>query len=668
MKKVFLSVLLFTACFVLIANNKAAKNDPVLLRVHDRVVTRSDFKTVYKKNNLDMKVVDAKSVEEYLELYINFNLKVVEAMSLGLDTNPDFLAELKTYREQLSKPYFDDTDIAENIIEEAYERLQYDIRASHILISLDRNASPSDTLEAYKKLSDIRARILAGESFEEMAIQYSDDPSAKNTPASEEGPFRRGNAGDLGYFTALNMVYPFESAAYNTPVGELTKPVRTDFGYHLIKVTDRLPAMGLARVAHIMVAIPQEATAEELDEYENRILSIHKQLFEEGRDFETLAMEYSDDGHSAPNGGEMPAFTSSRMVPEFIKAISKLDNPGQIAGPVRTNFGWHIIKLIEKNPPIPYEEIYPELKTRVSRDSRAQLSKKAVIERLKKDYKLRKYPKRITPFYSLVNDSIFRARWAIDPDIRLNKKLFSFNRLSYTQADFADYLKRTQANRAPQDIKTYVNRMFESYIEDRLIAYEDSQLEIKYPEFRNLMREYHDGILLFELTDQKVWSKAMQDTVGLEKFFEANRNNYMWDERLDVTMYSFKDRMHASQSMETITMGVAKGDDYTSILETLNNQKGVSATAVRRKLSKGDHSIVERISWRSGLNEPIRIGDEFLVVHVHEVLPPQKQEMNEIRGMLISDYQYYLEDKWVKELRNKYDIFVDYDILKSIQF
>ena len=663
-----MSVLLIIAGLVLIANNRHAKNDPVLLRVHDRSITRSEFKSVYKKNNLDMKVVDAKSVEEYLELYINFNLKVVEAMSLGLDTNPDFLSELKTYREQLSKPYFDDPDVAEHIIEEAYERLQYDIRASHILIAMDRNASPADTMDAYRKVMDIRSRILAGESFEEMARQYSDESSARDTPASAEGPFRRGSAGDLGYFTALNMVYPFETAAYNTPVGELTMPVRTDFGYHLIKVTDRLPAMGLARVAHIMVVVPPEATADELEEYEERILSVHQKIFEEGRDFETLAMEYSDDGHSAQNGGEMPAFTSSRMVPEFIKAISSLNNPGQIGGPIRTNFGWHIIKLIEKNPPVSYEEIYSELKTRISRDSRAQLSKKAVVERLKNDYRLRKHPKRLTPFYSMVTDSIFKAKWDIDPGVRLNRKLFSFNRLSYTQADFADYLKRTQANRAPQDITTYVNKMFESFIEDRLIAYEDSQLETKYPEFRSLMREYHDGILLFELTDQKVWSKAMQDTVGLKEFFDANRNNYMWDERLAVTMYSFRDRMHASQSMEIITMGIAQGDDHESILEKVNDQEGVSATAVKRKLAKGDHTVAERIPWRKGLNEPVRIGDEHLVVHVLDVLPPQKQELNEVRGLLISDYQNYLEDKWVKELRDKYDVFVDNEVLSSITF
>ncbi len=667
MGKVFLTIMISLAGFLLLASNKPVKKDAVLLRVHDRVITRSEFESVYKKNNLDMEVVDSKTVEEYLELYINFNLKVVEAMSLGMDTNPDFLAELETYREQLSKPYFNDPDVAEHIMEEAYERMQYDVRASHILISVDRNAAPADTLKAYNTIQDIRSRIIAGESFEEMAVLYSDDPSAKDTPSSEIAPFRKGNAGDLGYFSALNMVYPFESTAYNTPLGKLAKPFRTDFGYHLIQVTDRLPAMGVARVAHIMVMVPPEASDEEQEELERRILSIHQKLHD-GEDFDRLVREYSDDQHSAANNGEMSAFTSARMVPQFIKAISQLDRPGQTSDPVRTDFGWHIIKLIEKNPPVSYEEIYPELKSRVSRDSRSQLSKKAVVDRLKEEYKLRKHPKSLDPFYELVDESVFKAKWSVDSGARLNKKLVSFGKLSYTQADFADYLKQTQANRAPQDIRYYVNTSFSSFIEDRLMAYEDSQLEAKYPAFKSLMREYHDGILLFELTDKKVWSKAMEDTLGLQAFFDANRDQYRWDERLDLTLYAFNDRALAYQSMETITKGVAQGDDYLDILEELNQTEGLTAHAENRKLSKGDHAVTERIPWRKGLNEPVQIGDEYLVVHVHEVLPPQLKEMGEVRGVLISDYQNHLELKWVEALRHKYEVHIDYDVLSSIRF
>lgn len=666
MSKVLLTVSIFLASFILLAS-KGENEDPVLMQVHDRVITRSEFEVVYRKNNLDVNVADPKSVEEYLELYVDFNLKVVEAMSLGMDTNPDFLDELQGYREQLSKPYFHDPNVDEHIIEEAYERLQYDLRVSHILVSLDRNPSAADTVEAYNKAMEIRSQILSGKSFEEMAQTHSDDPTATDTPATEERPFRKGNAGDLGYFTALNMVYPFETAAYNADLGELSMPVRSDFGYHIIKVTDRLPAMGLGRVAHIMVTIPPESTNAELEAYEQKIQSIYEKVLD-GEDFSTLAKEYSDDLKSAENNGEMPAFTSSRMVPEFIKAISDLDEPGQVSPPVRTNFGWHIIKLIEKQPPLSYDEIYEELKNRVSRDSRAKLSKQAVVERLKEEYKLREYPKRLKPFYSLVDESIFKAEWEVDPGANLKRRLVRFDGKSFSQSDFAEYLKETQALRAPYDIEAYVNKAFDSFVEDLLIAHEDTKLDEKYPEFRALMREYHDGILLFEITDKMVWSKAMNDTIGLQGFYEENREDYKMDERLDLTLYSFADRLQASRAMEQITTGVAQGDDYQIILQKLNQDEELTATARRLKLGRGDHAIVDRIPWRTGLHEPVRVGDEFLIVHVHQILPPQIRPMEEVRGLLISDYQDHLEKQWIKELREKYDVSINYEVLKGLSF
>lgn len=667
MKKIILSLMIIMVAGLLSVSAQRSKKDPLLLRVGDRNITRSEFEAVYKKNNLDMQVVDPKSVEEYLDLYINFNLKVVEAMSLGLDTNPGFLAELKTYREQLARPYFNDENVAQHLIDEAYQRMMYDIRASHILITVEQNALPADTMEAYRKITSIRERAMAGESFAELAKEYSDDPSAKDTPASENSPFRHGNAGDLNYFTAFSMVYQFETAAYNTPVGQISKPIRTSYGYHIVQVNDRLPAMGTARVAHIMVMTPPDSSEEEHKGFKEKIDNVYAK-FLAGEDFESLAMQYSEDQNSAPRGGEMPAFTTPRMVPEFIKTVNQLNAPGDVSAPVQTRFGWHIIKLLSKTPPGSLEEVQADIKQRISRDSRSELSRKAVVDRLKKEYKIKKHTNNLAPFYNLVNDSIFTASWTYDKNTDLSKVLVTFDKQNYTQLDFAEYLKANQARRAPLSIQVYVTNAFNAFIEKLLLDYEDGQLEAKYPAFRNLMREYHDGILLFELTDKMVWTKAMHDTLGLQTYFESHAENYTFEERLDASMFTFKDAEKAAVAKKYMAEQLYENSDMSSINDALKTEKNLQFTFRHAKYAKGDHPVIDNLAWQPGLSEVIAHGGEWHIIFAHELLPPQPAKLTEVRGMLISDYQNYLEEQWVKELRNKYDVFVDEKVLKSLRF
>lgn len=666
MKKVIFSLIIMMVAGIFAANSQGTKNDPVLLRIGDRTVTRSEFEAVYRKNNVEMEVADPKSVEEYLELYINFNLKVLEAVSLGMDTNPSFLTELNSYREQLARPYFNDPNVAEHVVEEAYERMQFDVRVSHILVSVAKDASPADTLEAYRKISDIRERARAGESFAELARTYSDDPSAKDTPGEDGRPPRKGNAGNLGYFTVFNMVYPFESAAYNTPVGEISVPVRSDFGYHILKVHDKLPAMGTARVAHIMVLTPADGSDEDKVQAEEKIRALYGRYLE-GEDFAELARQYSEDHNSASRGGEMQAFTTGRMVPEFISAIHMLTDSGDVSEPVQSQFGWHIIKLIEKTPPGSYEDEYASLKSRVSRDVRGQLSRKAVIDRLKKEYKLRDYQANLKPFYTMVDDSIFRAAWKPDDAVKLNKRLLKFSSETYTQKDFADYLVEKQAHRAPQEIQSYIDNMFRSFTEDKLLAYEDARLETKYPEFRRLMKEYHDGILLFELTDKMVWTKALTDTAGLEAFYHANQDRYMGGERLDATIFSFQDEDDAIASKVLMADLVRNGADDDTILAALKDDHGKQVRKQHGRFSRGDHPAIDEVIRQAGIRGPVQNAEQYLLIRVHEVIPPGPKAMHEIRGLLISDYQQYLEEKWVRELRDKNEVYIDLSVLKQIQ-
>lgn len=642
--------------------------DPILLRVGDRSITRSEFKAVYKKNNIDITVADPKSVEEYLELYINFNLKVLEAMSLGLDTNPDFLTELHSYREQLSKPYFEDQETIEALIHEAFERLQYDLRVSHILISLDRNATPEDTLNAYLKISDIRGRILAGESFEELAKIYSDDTSARDAPAQGINPGRPGNAGDIGYFSAFHFVYPFENVAYNIPLGELSKPFRTDFGYHILKVTDKLPAMGTAFVSHIMILSQFGSTEEQEKEAKRKIDELYGRLLN-GEDFVDLVRQYSQDPQSASRDGKIDPFTSSRMLPQIVEAISELKDSGDFTRPVRSGFGWHIVQLHQRETMGELDEHYQTIRNRVMRDSRSRLSHESLIAKLKNEYRFRKFDRRLRQVIDMVDESIFMGEWTPESGARLDRDLFRFASQSYTQQDFIDFLVENQARQTPQNVSLYVDRRLNEFIETRLLAFEDTQLENKHPEFRNLLREYHDGILLFEITDKMVWSKAMEDTLGMRNYFERNRSNYMWDDRLLVNIYSFDDLDSANDFLELKKEHHGKNAMQSEGSSTQARSASKEVSGEQRRFARGEHPVIDRLDWNdSGFKGPFYHARKYLVTEVVRIVPPEPKSLHEVRGLVISDYQNYLEKQWVNELREKYEIFVDQDVLRTIVF
>ncbi len=665
MKKIVYSLVLLLVVSWVPAKGKTG-SDPVLLRVGDREITRSAFEAAYLKNNVEMQVADPKTVEEYLELYIDFNLKVVEAMARGLDTLESFRDELKNYRNQLARPYFRDDKLTEQLVREAHERMMYDTRASHILISVDEHALPSDTLDAYNRLMELRKRHLEGEDFASLAEAYSDDLSARDTPASGNAPARTGNKGELPYFTAFNMVYPFESAAYNTPVGEVSMPVRTRFGYHLIKVINRLPAMGTARVAHIMIMTPQGSDEEMLEAAREKIHQVHEKLLS-GEEFETLARQYSEDQSSAARGGEMAPFQSNRMVPEFIEAIARLENPGDISPPVRSQYGWHIIRLLERIPPGSFEDLHDELSTRVSRDTRGQLSQDAVIRRLKEDYGFGEDLQALHAFYGFVDEQFFTSE---KPDERLTEPgepLFWFGSRTVYQKDFARYLRKNHSPRIQMNYRTIVNENYSRFVAESLIAYEDQFLETKYPEFEAVMQEYHDGILLFEITDQMVWSQAVKDTAGMDAFFEENRERYVWEERLHATVYTATDDETARKARELITAMASRDDLEEQVMNAINDGSDKHITSREQKLQQGDHLLTAQVDWAPGVYGPLTLNNQILLVHVHGVLPPRPKEKNEVRGLLIADFQNHLERMWVKELRNKYEVIVDREVLQSLQ-
>ena len=657
------TVAFVTGVFAQKDNIVLKSDDPVLLTVGGEKVTKSEFLNVYNKNNLKKGVIDKKSLEEYLDLYINFKLKVKEAESLGQDTAASFISELAGYRKQLAQPYLTDKEVNENLLQEAYNRMQWDVRASHILVKVAISATPNDTLIAYNKIIGIRDRIIKGESFAKVAVEMSEDPSARGQNVSKNRPNVQGNEGDLGFFTALDLVYPFETAAYNTEVGKISMPVRTDFGYHLVMVTDKKPAMGKVQVAHILVTIPANSTAEDSAKYKSKIYEIYNKIKADSS-FEDMAKQYSDDKASAAKGGVIPWFGVNRMVPEFINAISRLNNKGDISVPIQTMYGWHIIKMIARKGIAPLDSIKPELKAKIAKDSRSSKSKESMVHKIKKEYNFREDINALTDFYKVVNDSISLGKWKIEMAKGLNKTMFSFGDKSYNQQDFAKYISTQPSSRNKEDSLAYVNKIYKKYVEESATDYEDNKLEAKYPEFKSLMKEYRDGILLFEHTDEKVWSKAVKDTVGLQSFYEKNKNNYMWDDRLDATIYTCANAKIAKTTHNLVKKGKLINDD---ILKQINKDSQLNLKIEQGKYLKKDNAIIDTISWAPGITNDIIKDNSVIFVKVNNVIPKGPKTLIEARGLITADYQTYLEKAWISELKDKYPLVVNREVFETIK-
>ena len=653
-KSVFLKSLMLPIALLIFNNNIAQDNkNGVLMTIGNSKVTVAEFLNVYHKNNTTETTKDTKSLNDYVDLFVNFKLKVKEAEELGLDTAKSFKDELAGYRKQLAQPYLTDKEVNEKLLKETYNRLQFDIKASHILVKCTENALPKDTLEAYNKIMKIRTRILKGEDFNKVASEkgVSDDPSSKD------------NGGDLGYFTALQMVYPFETAAYTTKVGEISMPVRTRFGYHIIKVNNTRQARGEVLVAHIMVKTPAKMTKEDSLTSITKINEIYSKL-KSGEKFEEMAMQFSDDKPSAKKGGELPWFGTNKMPVEFEEAAFALQNKGDYSSPVKTQYGWHIIKLIDKKGLASFDEMKNELKLKVTKDSRSQVGRTSLISKLKTEYAFKENLKMRDEFYKIIDSTLFDGRWDIAKATSLKKTMFNLNDKVYNQKDFANYIASHQSKRTKSDIKMVVDRLYKQFIDESVIAYEESRLDQKYPEFKALMQEYRDGILLFELTDQKVWSKAIKDSLGSRAFYENNKNNYLWDERAEAIIYSCADAKIAKQVRDLLKMNKTEKD----ILTDVNKNSQLNLQVESRLFNKGENELVDK-NWTPGTSADIvsEKDKKIVIISVSKLLKPETKSYIDSKGIVTADYQNYLEKQWLVELKKKYIVTIDKNVLATVK-
>ncbi len=634
-----------------------------LVTIGNEKVSVGEFLRIYEKNNSVAADESAQSIKDYLDLFINFKLKVAEAKALKMDTLASFRKELAGYRAQLAKPYFRDQSVSEALLKEAYQRKLIDVRASHILIMVDQNATPEDTLAAYNKIVKIRQEIMDGKDFAEAVVEYSDDPSAKDREAiPNKQRFRPGNKGDLGYFTVFNMVYPFENAAYNTPVGEVSQPVRTQYGYHLVKVTDRKDALGTAQVAHIFVRLKVQPSEEEIQQAQEKIDNIYQKIVD-GMSFEDAVVAYSEDKGSAQNGGRLSKFSCNRVVPQFVLAVQSLD-VGEISEPVRTMYGFHIIKLLNRKTPGTFEEEEQKLKERLAKDDRSRKSEEAVLNQIKKAYKLKIYEKAKLDVFAAIDSTVLEKKFVADSIGEMNKPVMKIGNMKFNQDDFANYVEGAQRIQENIDKDVYLQQMFDKFVDKNCLAYMDKNLEKIYPEFAALMQEYHDGILLFNLTDEKVWTKAVKDTVGLEKYFNDHRTDYMWGERVDATVYQIRNLADVERVKKIISENENDGD----IAQIFDKDSIRSVRIIPDTYEKGDDKYVDQVKWKEGNIQQIDsdVEDMVTIVKIRKVRKPVGKQLDEARGLVTADYQNWLEEQWIQELKAKYPVLVNEEVLSEL--
>ncbi len=637
----------------------------VLMTIGDQPVTVKEFNDVYTKNNLKGDVVEKKTVDEYLDLYATFRMKVMEATEMKLDTSAKFQKELAGYRKQLAKPFLSSDDITDELLQEAYQRKLKDIRASHILIRCDKHALPSDTLKAYNKAMEIRKKALKGDDFGDLAVRYSEDPSAKDMKATETTPFRKGNRGDLGYFSVFDMVYPFETGAYNTKEGEISMPVRSDFGYHIIKVESVTDAMGTIQAAHIFLQLPADASAEDEAAMKTKADNIYKELMDqEGKNWNEAVSNYTDDRGTVSRGGALSNFTVSRIVPEFIEVCKSIEI-NEIAKPVRTSYGYHIIKLLGKSGVGSFEKESKGLTERIEKDMRSKKSEEVVLRQVRKEYNFKANDKNIEAFMATADSSILNAAYEPSSEVKMDATLFTIDGKATKVSELVDYIKEKQMPQKYVTAPTYAYQLYETFANEKVMTYADEHLEEKYPEFKALVQEYRDGILLFDLMDLEVWNKAVKDTTGLKEFHERNAAKYMWEDRVFATLVT----VNRAEALPSV-MALIDGGTPLDSLRSFITRDSIPYTFVRKGyFQKGDNQFVDQTEWKEGVVNQIHstVDESTVVVCIREVRKPEQKTLREAKGLVTSDYQVELEDKWVKSLREKYPVKVDEAVLKEVR-
>ena len=603
-----------------------------LFRVGTKTVSKAEFQYVYGKNKDVGANIDPKTESEYLDLYVQFKRKVAAAEAMGRDTMPSFVNEYNGYYKQLLKPYLTDKNVDERLVQEAYERMQWDMRASHIMVDCAENALPSDTMRAYKQIMGIKDRLDRGEPFTQLAALSTDTYSAER-------------GGDLGWFTVFGMVYPFESAVFTAPEGQVVGPIRTQFGYHLIRVTGKRPARHTMQAAHILIL---DTESEPNPDAKQQIEEVYAKL-QGGEPFAAAAMKYSEDPTTAKQGGRLAPFGINQMLPEFEDAAFSLTDDGTYSAPFKTKLGWHIVQRVGRNPLPGRQEAERQLTQKIRRDERSNASQKAYVDRLKREYRFDLNEKNLDKLLVALEKGKGVGKAA-----KLQLATYNGTEVVTGTAVLAKLKKETESTVA----QNVAYARFQEFTTELMLAEAERQLPVVNAEFRYLAQEYREGILVFELTREKVWDKAAMDTLGLKAFFADQRANYQWPERITGSVLSGTDAKSLKKAADLARQGVP----VAKIQKVLNVKSEVVSVTDAEKLALGSEGKNARQAMLGQFTGPDKVKGAFeqngtwFVLIATERIPAGPKELSECRGQVIADYQKHLESEWMKELATQFPL------------
>lgn len=631
------------------------KND-VLLTVEGKNFTADEFLYLYDKNNGSEYITEKLTVDEYLELFVNYKLKVREAEANQFHKKVSFTSEYQKYLIMLTEPYLSNSEVDENLYKEAYERMQYEVRSSHILIKVAADAPPADTLEAYKRAMRIRARLLKGEDFGRVAKMMSDDPSAKT------------NGGDIGYITAFQAVYPYESKIFNSEVGAISMPFRTAFGYHVVKVLDKRKTKPELKLQQIMINVRDESQLASAIETLDSVYA----LLKNGADFTEMAKQYSSSENIRKSGGNIgwlnytqyKRSARSRFPSDFVDKVFNIKNDGDITKPFATKYGIHIVKRLDSRPIAKYDEMKGILKQKISQfPDRSRLSKNALIDKLKSMHTLEVDDKAWEEFALMAFDeSLLKGDWKLKE--YEEKTLFVINNEKFSTVSYASYVKNRQRKQTKiKDVMAYADILFQEYINISMVAYERKRLVDEHESVKYLAQEYYDGMLLFSISDSTVWSKANSDSAGLAAYYETVKEEYLWGKRVKVVEYSSDSELQKELLKKLIIKGQKKGWNAEQIAAQYKKKAKAELIYKEKKYVKGHNAEVDDIGWDSRATLDTKNG----IIEIKGIVENEPKLLNEIRGEIVSGYQDLLEELWIKTLRNKFKFTVNQETLEKIK-
>ncbi|MCR4828969.1 MAG: peptidylprolyl isomerase [Bacteroidales bacterium] len=687
---------------ITLAAQAQQNDDPVVVEIAGKPIHKSEFmneflRSVGNEVNTTPGVCTfekREALNNYVELFVNYRTKLADAYALGYDTTKALRKELAGYRAELATPYLIDSATLTRIMDEAYERNHYLLHAAHILVNVTPTASPADTMEAYKTAMNYYNRVMAGEDFMTLAHEATQKRFDADM-VDPNDPIRQKNVDDLGCFTVFDMIYPFENWAYGLEPGGISAPGRSKYGYHIVKLFSKTPFFSKATFQHIWISPKKNegVTEGKCREAWQRI--------NEGESFASICRNYSDDFSSSENGGLVTDISYRQIPPEYSILLTQL-KPGQMSEPFKTDLGWHIIIPISHDELAPFEDMVPLYRQRLARDSRNDKPRSAFVEQCKRRYNVVDYTTALTkptkkkekPVYMasldeslrLLDSSVFSKEWRLDESKVIDMRpLLRVDTATYNTIDFLRYIQANMRAISPYSLDLFVYKKYQDFIDQTVYNYANSHLEDENEEFHDLINEYLNGLMIFAYNDEKIWSKAINDTTGYTEFYNRTAEshafddddaaNYWWNDRAQVRIVSVADSslLKPSKAIKLVNKAEKNGWSAAQLRDKLMEKVKIDTleasklTVEEVLVEKGNQQLLTSSQWRTGLYERSN-GHGYRLIYVEKLIDATRKDKMEARGHYINDYQNYIEQQLLERIKKQYNVKVHQDVIDNIVY